>query len=165
MCYRFTHDKAYLKQGEGVANFMLSLPNMPDDGIPYWDMKAPEIKDHKDGVPMNTVPRDASAAAIMASALYELAGYIDSEESMRYRVAADKIVGNLSEHYQAESGSHYGFLLLHSTGHFPARSEVDVPLIYADYYYLEALARKEMSEKGHLCKSKRHRTKASTRCQ
>ena len=109
------------------------MPNLPEDLIPYWDMKAP-------GIP--NVPHDASAGAIMASALYELCGYVSTEDSKRYRAIADKIVDSLNQHYRAESGTTYGFLLLHSTGHHPAGSEIDVPLNYADYYYLEALTRK-----------------------
>lgn len=132
-CYRFTKDPAYLKQANGIANFFFSLPDMPEDLIPYWDMKAP-------GIP--NIPRDASAAAIMASALYELSRYVSPEEGKRYLTIANKIVNSLSTHYQTEPGTNYGFLLLHSTGHHPGNSEIDVPINYADYYYLEALARK-----------------------
>lgn len=133
MCYRFTKNPAYLQQARHIADFFFGLPNLPEDLIPYWDMKAP-------GIP--NVPRDASAGAIMASALYELCGYVSTEDSKRYRAIADKIVDSLNLHYRAESGTTYGFLLLHSTGHHPAGSEIDVPLNYADYYYLEALTRK-----------------------
>ena len=87
--------------------------------------------------------RDASAAAIMASALYELRTYVSAEYGNRYQSIADKIVDSLNRHYQAEPGTTYGFLLLHSTGHHPGGDEIDVPINYADYYYLEALARKE----------------------
>ena len=89
------------------------------------------------------IPRDASAAAIMASALYELRTYVSAEYGNRYQSIADKIVDSLNRHYQAEPGTTYGFLLLHSTGHHPGGDEIDVPINYADYYYLEALARKE----------------------
>lgn len=133
MCYRFTKNPAYLQQARHIADFFFGLPNLPEDLIPYWDMKAP-------GIP--NVPHDASAGAIMASALYELCGYVSTEDSKRYRAIADKIVDSLNQHYRAESGTTYGFLLLHSTGHHPAGSEIDVPLNYADYYYLEALTRK-----------------------
>lgn len=133
LCYRYTHDPRYLDQAKGIARFILTLPNMPADGVPYWDMKDP-------GIP--NVPRDASAAALIASALYELCGYADTERPS-YRAAADKIVHSLIDHYQAPLGSHEGFLLLHSTGNLPAHSEIDVPLNYADYYYLEALGRKQ----------------------
>ena len=138
MCYRFTKNPAYLQQARHIAAFFFGLPNLPEDLIPYWDMKAP-------GIP--NVPRDASAAAIMASALYELCGYVPAEEGKRYQDIADKIVDSLGRDYRAETGTAYGFLLLHSTGHHPAGSEIDVPLNYADYYYLEALKRKVDLEK------------------
>ena len=134
MCYRFTKNPAYLQQARHIADFFFGLPNLPEDFIPYWDMKAP-------GIP--NVPRDASAAAIMASALYELRTYVSAEDSNRYQSIADKIVDSLNKHYQAEPETNYGFLLLHSTGHHPGGDEIDVPLNYADYYYLEALARKD----------------------
>lgn len=143
MCYRFTKDEAYLKQSENIADFFLSLPNMPADGVPYWDMKLDVISKCTPENINPDVPRDASAAALIASGLYELCTYVAPEKGKRYRAFADKIVDSLNKHYQAEPGTHYGFLLLHSTGHHPAGSEIDVPLNYADYYYLEALARKD----------------------
>ena len=143
MCYRFTGDKNYLAQGEKIADFMLSLPNMPGDGIPYWDMKTPDVKGYTADNVNASVPRDASAAAIMASGLYELSTYVAPEKAARYKAHADKIVSSLHRSYQAAPGSNYGFLLLHSTGHHPAGTEIDVPLNYADYYYLEALSRKQ----------------------
>lgn len=142
MSYRFTKDPAYLKQAEGIADFFLNLPNMPEDLVPYWDMKVPEVDGLKTHVAVQGVPRDASAAAIIASSLYELCNYVSADKGKQYRTIADKIVTSLNEHYQAAPGTAYGFLLLHSTGHFPGNSEIDVPLNYADYYYLEALARK-----------------------
>ena len=143
MCYRFTKDPAYLKQSEGIADFFLNLPNMPADGVPYWDMKMDVIKDCTPDNINPDVPRDASAAALIASGLYELCTYVAPEKGKQYRAVADKIVDSLNKHYRAEPGTHYGFLLLHSTGHHPGGSEIDVPLNYADYFYLEALARKE----------------------
>lgn len=146
MSYRFTKDPAYLKQAEGIAGFFLNLPNMPEDFVPYWDMKAPEVDGLKPHVAVQGVPRDASAAAIFASGLYELCNYVSAEKSKQYRAIADKIVTSLNNHYQAAPGTACGFLLLHSTGHLPGNSEIDVPLNYADYYYLEALARKAASD-------------------
>ncbi len=142
MCYRFTGDKSYLDKSEAIADFILSLPNMPADMVPYWDMKMPEVNGRTPGNVNEKVPRDASAAAIIASGLYELSTYVDPVKGRRYKSVADKITDSLSKHYQAEPGSHHGFLLLHSTGHHPGESEIDVPLNYADYYYLEALLRK-----------------------
>ena len=142
MCYRFTRNPAYLKQSENIADFFLSLPHMPADGVPYWDMKMDNINNLTPDNVNPDVPRDASAAALIASGLYELCTYVAPEKGRRYRATADKIVASLNSHYQAQPGTHYGFLLLHSTGHHPGGSEIDVPLNYADYYYLEALARK-----------------------
>ncbi len=133
MCYRFTKDPAYLEMAEKIAHFFFSQTNMPEDLIAYWDMKDPAIPN---------APRDASAAAIMASALYELAEYTSTEKSTYYKGLADTIVHNLTTHYQAEPGTAQGFLLLHSTGNYPKNDEIDAPISYADYYYLEALLRK-----------------------
>ena len=146
MCYRFTKDPVYLKQAMSIADFFLNLPNMPADFIPYWDMKVPEVVGATDSVAIDSVPRDASAAALIASALYELSTFVDNEKAAHYLRWADRIVDSLTNGYQAAPGTAYGFLLLHSTGHFPGGSEIDVPLCYADYYYLEALARKEALE-------------------
>jgi hypothetical protein len=98
----------------------------------YWDYDVPDITKE---------PRDASAAAIMASAFYELQGY--SVNKKQYTEIADQILKNLIAHYRSSIGTHQGFILLHSTGHKPANSEVDTPIIYADYYYLEALLRRK----------------------
>lgn len=87
-----------------------------------------------------------SAASVIASALYELSCY--SENKNRYLQSADKIVANLTQNYRAKKGDARGFILLHSTGAKPSNKEVDVPLIYADYYYLEALLRAEKLHEG-----------------
>ncbi|MDB4925271.1 glycoside hydrolase family 88 protein [Mucilaginibacter sp.] len=131
LCYRETKDKKYLQQAENIAKFILNDPNMPKDLIPYWDYNVPDKANQ---------PHDVSAAAITASALYELGTY--SVNGKSYTSTANKIVSNLSN-YRAKEGESKGFLLLHSTGHLPAHSEIDVPIIYADYYYLEALTRKQ----------------------
>lgn len=144
MCYRFTHDPAYLNQAVGIAEFWLGLPNMPADAIPYWDMKAPEVVDCTADNYNKSVARDASAGAIVASALYELSTYVPADKALRYRAFADRIIDSLNESYRTAPGTDYGFLLLHSTGFHQANSEVDVPLCYADYYYLEALKRKQI---------------------
>ena len=132
MCYRFTKDQRYLEQAKNIAKFILNW-QLPDDKVCYWDMKCPEIPNTE---------RDASAAALIASALYELSGYVSGNLSAQYIRLADGIVEGLTKHYTAEVGTHEGFLLLHSVGSRPGNSEVDVPLNYADYYYLEALTRK-----------------------
>ncbi len=131
MCYRETKDPAYLRLAEKIASFIIDHPHLPADKIPYWDFDVPD----------NTKePRDASAAAIIASACYELQGY--SLNKKRYKDFADKILKSLIEKYRSPIGTYYGFILLHSTGHKPANSEVDTPIIYADYYFLEALLRR-----------------------
>ena len=138
MCYRFTSEQRYLDHATAVADWFLSLPNMPSDLIPYWDMKAPGTE-----TPDNPkVARDASSASLIASGLYELAEYVDTERAARYRSHADKILDNLTASYTLAPEEGKGFILAHSTGHHPAGSEIDVPLVYADYYYLEALMRK-----------------------
>ena len=136
MCYRETKDNKYLEHAEKIASFILHHPNMPADRVPYWDYNAPQIPDE---------PRDASAAAITASALYELSTYSHHAD---YRKMADKIVASLIKNYRAPVGEDKGFLLLHSTGSKPGKSEIDVPLIYADYYYLEALLRLKKLKEG-----------------
>lgn len=130
MCYRFTKDIRYLEQAEKTADYMLNHPRMPKDLVPYWDYDAPQIPNEE---------RDASAAAVLSSALYELSGY--SKRKKEFAADAKKILVSLTKHYRAPKGTNKGFILLHSTGSKPAKSEVDVPLNYADYYYLEALLR------------------------
>jgi len=131
MCYRYTKDKAYLKQAENVARFIFSHKNMPKDLIPYWDFDAPNIPDE---------PRDVSAATVIASALFELSAF--SENKAVYLSKYNTILTNVAKKYTSEPGKNRGFILDHSTGSKPVDSEVDVPLSYADYYYLEAISRK-----------------------
>jgi len=131
LCYRYTKNAAYLAQADAIANYILSSKITPADGIPYWDYNDPQIPN---------VSRDASAAAITASALYELAKF-SKTNAKKYKAAADKIVVSLSTKYTSAKGENYGFLLEHSTGHRPAKSEIDVPINYADYYYIESLIR------------------------
>ncbi|QNA42684.1 glycoside hydrolase family 88 protein [Lacibacter sediminis] len=131
--YRETKDKQYLEQANKIAAFILNHPNLPADKIPYWDFNAPNIPN---------ALRDVSAATIMASALLELSGYVNKELSVKYFKAAETILKNLStEQYKAAAGTNGGFLLKHSVGHFPAQTEIDVPLTYADYYFVEAMIR------------------------
>ena len=140
MCYRFTKDKKYLEHAEKIAAFILNHPNMPKDLVPYWDFNAPNIPNEE---------RDASAAAILASGLYELSTY--SINGKLYKEKADKIIESLTNNYRSAIGENKGFILLHSTGSRPSNSEVDVPINYADYYYLEALLRsKKLKERKPL---------------
>jgi unsaturated chondroitin disaccharide hydrolase len=129
--YGQTKDPAYLKQAEGIANFILDHQNMPEDGIPYWDFDAPL---------QPKAQRDASAAAIMASAFLELGQYSSGRD--KYLAAAKLQLTTLSSpKYRSKLGENGGFILLHSVGALPLNSEIDVPVIYADYYFLEALKR------------------------
>jgi len=140
MCYRFTKNKKYLEQAEKIAAFILNHRNLPADLVPYWDFNAPNIPNEE---------RDASAAAVLASGLYELSTY--SKNGKLYKEKGDRIVASLTNSYRSPVGENKGFILLHSTGSKPAKSEVDVPLNYADYYYLEALLRsKKLKEKKKL---------------
>jgi hypothetical protein len=133
MCYRFTHHQRYLDQAIKTFRMMKSLPAMPADLIPYWDMQAPKIPDE---------PRDASSAAVIASALYELSTF-DTANAKQYVSYADRIMQSLSSRqYMAATGTNGHFLLMHSVGSIPHNAEVDKPLNYADYYFLEALARR-----------------------
>ncbi len=131
--YRLTKDEQYLSQAKHIAQFLLNHPNLPADKIPYWDFNAPDIPN---------ALRDASAGAIMASALLELGQYTKGKEKQGYITAAETMIRSLSSPaYRAAPGSNGGFLLEHSVGHLPGNSEIDVPLTYADYYFIEALAR------------------------
>ena len=131
MCYRETGDKKYLAAAEHIGDFILQ--HLPEDMVSYWDFNDPAIPNTN---------RDASAAAIMASAYYELSTF--SGKGQTYLDAANKIMASLtSENYRATDGSNGGFILKHSVGHKPVDSEVDVALNYADYYYLEALKRQK----------------------
>jgi rhamnogalacturonyl hydrolase YesR len=133
MLYRETGLKRYLEHAMHVADFLIHHPHMPADGIPYWDFDAPGIPNEE---------RDSSAGAIMASALIELSTLVDAATGSAYRAFAEKQVRTLSsKEYFAEPGTNGYFLLKHGVGHKPAKSEVDVPLTYGDYYYIEALMR------------------------
>lgn len=133
MIYRETKKIEFLQQAEKVANYILNVAKLPEDLVPVWDYNAPANLDE---------PKDASAAAVTASALFELSTYTESHEKL-YISAANKMLESLSsKEYFNDSFNTTGFLLKHSTGSKPKGSEIDVPLVYADYYYLEALSRK-----------------------
>ena len=132
VCYRYTHDRKYLDQAVKTLNFVMQNPNLPDDLIPYWDFDAPNIPNE---------PRDASSAACIASALYEMNNYLPDSG---YTSLADRIIRSLSSpEYRAPLGKNGCFLLMHSVGSIPHNNEIDVPLNYADYYFLEALTRRK----------------------
>mgnify|MGYP000141115489 CR=1 FL=1 len=132
--YRDTKDPKYLDQAEKIAAYVLNHPNMPEDLVPYWDFNA---------AASDTTYRDASAAAINASALLELHKYTENAQKAEwYKSSAEKILLSLSsDKYRAKHKENGGFILEHSVGSLPHNSEVDVPLTYADYYFIEALKR------------------------
>ena len=130
MMFRETGDPAYLEFAKKLADFAVDNPNMPGDGVPYWDFGAPGEE------------RDTSAAAIMASGLLELATFAKGEKGAKYRAFAVKQLLSLcSDEYFAKPGENGDWLLKHGVGNKPAGSEVDTPLDYGDYYFLEALLR------------------------
>lgn len=129
MVYRYTHEKVFLDFAQKVANYYLS--RLPEgDLIPKWDFDDPDPK----------APKDASAACVVADALLELQQYVGGQKGQQYREKAVEMLRQLSspEYF---SGKHNDAFLLHSTGHHPAGSEIDASIVYADYYYLEALLR------------------------
>lgn len=127
--YRYTKNPEFLDQAVKIAHYIFSHPNLPKDLIPYWDFNAPNIPDE---------PRDVSAAAVTASGLYELSIH-DPKNAKKYINWANKILENLnSVNYQCDTAP---FFLKHSVGSIPGEFEVDAPIIYADYYYVEALLR------------------------
>lgn len=131
--YRETKDERYLDQAKKIATYMINHPHMPKDYIPYWDFDAPDIP--------NTL-RDVSAATIMASALIDLSKFVDQKTSKEYKNVVEKQIRTLSTpEYTAKLGENGDFILKHSVGALLLNSEIDVPLTYADYYYLEALTK------------------------
>lgn len=132
MMYRETKNTHYLDMAEKIAAFIMNNENMPEDKVAYWDFDAPEIPN---------AFRDASAAAIIASAFIELSDYTDKSKVDYFSYAEDILKSLSSSAYLAEVGSNAYFILKHSVGALPKDSEIDTPLNYADYYYLEALLR------------------------
>ncbi|MDO6601633.1 glycoside hydrolase family 88 protein [Arenibacter palladensis] len=136
MVYRETNDPKYLDFAQKTAK--IYLDKLPEDLIPYWDFNAPNIPDE---------PRDASAAALVASALIELSTFAkDSNLSKNYVDNAEKMLAELSQNYQSRDAN--SAFLLHSTGHKPNGSEIDYSINYADYYYMEALLRLKKLKAG-----------------
>lgn len=130
MCYRETGDKRFLDVAAKLADKFME--RLPDDGIPYWDYDDPAIPD---------APKDASAAAVAASGMIELSTFIENKtQAAKYRNDAVALLKNLSTDNYLSQDENQAFLL-HSTGHKPGGSEIDASIIYADYYYLEALLR------------------------
>lgn len=130
MAYRYTKDQAYLNQAEATAQFFIDNKNLPEDGIPYWDFNDPSIPN---------APRDVSSATVMASALIELYGVTKNEKYLSY---SKKVLNSLkSTAYILNQEVKGPFILDHSTGMWPQNQEIDEPIVYADYYYLETMLR------------------------
>ena len=133
MMYRETGNKSYLEMARKIASFIIRHKNLPKDKIPYWDFDAPNIPH---------AYRDVSAGAIICSALIELSGYVKADEADEYLAVAETQLRALaSPAYTAKPGTNKFFILKHSVGYLPGNREIDVPLSYADYYYLEAMLR------------------------
>ena len=151
MAYRETKKPEFLEMAQRTAEFWLNHSNLPEDMVPYWDFNAgqegyvPEWE--YDANDFKEIPRDASAAAITVSALLELYQYVDKKTGKRYYQAAEKTLKSLaSPSYLAAQGTNGNFLLKHCVGSIPHKNEIDVPLVYADYYFLEALHRYKNSK-------------------
>jgi len=127
--YRETKDPKFLDFAQKVTD--VYLKRLPEDKIPYWDFDDPDIPN---------APRDVSAACVVASALLELSGYVGGDKGKHYKSEARDMLASVSSD-QYKSGGKNNSFLLHSTGHHPAGSEIDYSIIYADYYYIEALNR------------------------
>ena len=137
MCYRETKKQEFLDFAQKVTEPYIS--RLPNDYIPYWDFNAPDIP---------KAAKDASAAAVVASALLELSGYVkEQQQAKRYKDFALKMIVSLSSDKYL-SGNLKPSFLLHSTGHWPNKSEIDYSINYADYYYIEALTRLKKLEEG-----------------
>ncbi|MFY0654507.1 MAG: glycoside hydrolase family 88 protein [Cyclobacteriaceae bacterium] len=134
LMYRETGDAKYLEHAKNIASFLINHPNMPEDYIPYWDYNAPNIPNEL---------RDSSAGALIASALLELHGMVDDQKlKERYvEVVETQLRALASPSYRAELGENGDFILMHGVGSMPHESEIDVPLTYGDYYFIEALLR------------------------
>lgn len=129
MVYRYTKDRKYLDFAQKVTDVMLK--QLPADYVPWWDQGDPMIPHSF---------RDASAGAVIASALIELSTYVDDEKSEYYLNEAKSILTTLSSaEYQSREKN--PAFLMHSVGNYPAGSEIDYSINYADYYYIEALLR------------------------
>ncbi len=143
MMFRETGDSAYLKVAQAMTDWYLNHPNLPSDLVPFWDFNAGQEGYTPEGASKakqyTGEYRDVSSAAIVASALFELSSFTQNKV---YLESAVKMLHTLaSPAYRAPAGQNAGFILMHSVGSIPHGGEVDVPLVYADYYYLEAIAR------------------------
>ncbi|MCZ8513837.1 glycoside hydrolase family 88 protein [Paenibacillus filicis] len=128
--YKYTRQARYIEAAKRVAHFFLA--SLPEDHVPYWDFRDDHLED---------APRDSSAAAIAASGLLELANHVSAAEARFYTEAAKRILKSLTESYATWDLPEHEAILLHGTGHKPAGENIDVSLIYGDYFYVEAFAK------------------------
>jgi chondroitin AC lyase len=152
MLYRKTNDARFLKTAQGLADFFIHHKNMPADKVPYWDFNVTD-NGYTPGVRSNaknisTLYRDASAAAIVASALMELSTYSNEKEKAYLKTATQMLHSLAGKTYRAPVGANGNFLIMQCVGSIPHNSEINVPLVYADYYFLEALQRYNLLLKG-----------------
>ena len=144
ICYRYTKDQKYLTFAENIADYLLNHPNLPEDMVPYWDYNVPDtglVPEWKyDPSKYPVIPRDASAAAITSSALFELSTFSEGSGE-RFKKAATAILRTLASPEYMNSPENKYFILNHCVGSIPHGAEVDKPLVYADYYFLEASLR------------------------
>lgn len=132
MAYRYTEDVEFLEQSKKIASFFMEHKNLPEDAVPYWDFDAPNIPSE---------PRDASAAAVIASGMIELYEYTKDKKYLEF---ADEIITSLSsKKYVIQKETNVPFILNHSTGNWPKNDEINGPINYADYYFLEAILRRK----------------------
>lgn len=135
MAYRYTKDKNYLNQAVATTKFFLNHKNLPENGIPYWDFNDSNIPN---------APKDVSASMVMSSALFELYGYTQNEIFLKY---SKKVLSSIKEKsFILDESIKAPFVLNHSTGNWPKNDEIDVPIVYADYYFLESLLRSKNYE-------------------
>jgi unsaturated chondroitin disaccharide hydrolase len=128
--YKYTSDVRFLDTAKRVAHFFIA--SLPEDHVPHWDFRAGKLDEE---------PRDSSAGAIAASGLIELAKHVPEAEASFYMDKAHKILKSLTENYATWEQPEHQAILTHGTGHKPANQNVDVSLIYGDYYYVEAFAK------------------------
>tara|TARA_B100001248_G_scaffold97930_2_gene72715 strand:+ start:3798 stop:4985 length:1188 start_codon:yes stop_codon:yes gene_type:complete len=130
LAYRYTKDNRYLDRAITTADYFIHHKNMPDDGIPYWDF---------DDISIPDAPRDVSAGTIVASALVEIYEFTKNKKYLDY---SKKVINTLkSTDYILEPDFEAPFILDHSTGNLPKNDEIDEPIVYGDYYFLETLIR------------------------
>ncbi|MFT4094609.1 MAG: glycoside hydrolase family 88 protein [Niabella sp.] len=137
MCYENSQEPAFLKQAENIATYIMNNPSMPKDKVPVWDF---DVHNAHDADEDGRAPRDASAAAVIACGLLNLSTKVRTGQKY-FNYAEDILKSLSSDKYLAKPGENHFFILKHSVGAFLFNSEIDTPLNYADYYYLEALRR------------------------